>query len=190
MQEKKAGQAMAKQPKSSQPPHGEGPSRHKGTHQHGWSPDVDETRRQDNPSAHRSFHPDQHAPDRGPGRKVSKEEAGNPHGRPVKSTSDRGEEQSKARSDERACTTPAPRAAPSAPAEPGTHPPPPASTLKTRRTRPAAAGPADLRAPSLVELSSRRDVTANRSSDRRPDGAGRPSGLLWLQRPLHLLVHR
>lgn len=92
---------MAKQPKSSQPPHGEGPSRHKGTQQHGWSPDVDETRQQDNPSAHRSFHPDQHAPEKGPGRKVSKEEAGNPHGRPVKSTSDRGEEQSKARSDEK-----------------------------------------------------------------------------------------
>ncbi|MFF3661042.1 hypothetical protein [Streptomyces olivochromogenes] len=92
---------MAKQPKSSQPPHGEGPSRHKGTQQHGWSPDVDETRQQDNPSAHRSFHPDQHAPDKGPGRKVSKEEAGNLHGRPVKSTSDRGEEQSKARSDEK-----------------------------------------------------------------------------------------
>ncbi|MET7978945.1 hypothetical protein ABZW44_39345 [Streptomyces mirabilis] len=92
---------MAKEPKSSQPPHGEGPSRHKGTQQHGWSPDVDETRQQDNPSAHRSFHPDQHAPDKGPGRTVSKEEAGNPHGRPVKSTSHRGEEQSKARSDEK-----------------------------------------------------------------------------------------
>ncbi|MEU1447109.1 hypothetical protein, partial [Streptomyces mirabilis] len=92
---------MAKQPKPSEPPHGEGPSRHKGTQQHGWSPDVDETRQQDNPSAHRSFHPDQHAPDKGPGRTVSKEEAGNPHGRPVKSTSDRGEEQSKARSDEK-----------------------------------------------------------------------------------------
>ncbi|MFC9635198.1 hypothetical protein ACFTY8_39630 [Streptomyces mirabilis] len=53
------------------------PSQHKGTQQHGWSPDVDEARQQDNPSAHRSFHPDQHAPYKGPGRKVSKEEAGN-----------------------------------------------------------------------------------------------------------------
>ncbi|MFF7886199.1 hypothetical protein ACH40F_32485 [Streptomyces sp. NPDC020794] len=92
---------MAKEPKSSQPPHGEGPSRHKGTHQHGWSPDVDETRQQDNPSTHRSLHPDQHAPDKGPRRKASEEEAGNPHGRPVKSVSHRGEEQSKARSDEK-----------------------------------------------------------------------------------------
>lgn len=50
---------------------------------------------------HRLFHPDHRAPDKGPGRKVSKEEAGNPHGRPVKSTSDRGEERSEARSDER-----------------------------------------------------------------------------------------
>ncbi|MEU0035069.1 hypothetical protein [Streptomyces sp. NPDC006333] len=91
---------MAKQPKSSQPPHGEGPGPHKGTHQHGWSPDVDETRQQDNPSAHRSFHPDQYAPPKGPGRKVSKEEAGNPHGKSVKSTSDRGERQSSTGGDE------------------------------------------------------------------------------------------
>ncbi|QES46947.1 hypothetical protein DEJ50_02855 [Streptomyces venezuelae] len=91
---------MAKHPKSSQPPHGEGPSRHKGTKQHGWSPDVDETRQQDNPSAHRSFHPDQYAPERGPGRKVAKEEAGEPHGKPVKSTGRRGEDQSKAGGDE------------------------------------------------------------------------------------------
>ncbi|QIY67949.1 hypothetical protein HEP84_45170 [Streptomyces sp. RLB1-33] len=38
-------------------------------------------------------------PLQGPGRTVSKEEAGNRHGRPVKSTSHRGEEQSKTRSD-------------------------------------------------------------------------------------------
>lgn len=31
-------------------------------------------RRQDNPSAHRSFHPDEYAPEPGPGRKVSEEE--------------------------------------------------------------------------------------------------------------------
>ncbi|MEW2135678.1 hypothetical protein AB0892_03560 [Streptomyces sp. NPDC005409] len=86
---------MAKQPKSSHPRHGEGPSPHKGTEQHGWSPDVDETRQQDNPSAHRSFHPDQYAPEKGAGRKVSKEEAGHPHGEPTKSTSRRGEDQSK-----------------------------------------------------------------------------------------------
>ncbi|MFB8396155.1 hypothetical protein [Streptomyces yangpuensis] len=66
-------------------------SRHQGA-QHGWSPDVDETRQQDNPSAHRSFHPDRYAPAKGPGRTVSKEESGNPHGRPTESSSRRGEE--------------------------------------------------------------------------------------------------
>ncbi|WCD83859.1 hypothetical protein KPP03845_100178 [Streptomyces xanthophaeus] len=87
---------MAKQqPKPSQPTHGTGPSRHKGTEQHGWSPDVDETTQQDNPSAHRSFHPEKYAPAKGPGRTVSKEESGNPHGAPSKSMGSRGEEQSK-----------------------------------------------------------------------------------------------
>ncbi|MGW7436934.1 hypothetical protein [Streptomyces sp. NPDC054849] len=86
---------MTKQPKSSHPKHGEGPSRHEGTEQHGWSPDVDATSQQENPSAHRSFHPDEYAPSKGPGRTVSKEEAGDPHGKPVKSQSKRGEEQSK-----------------------------------------------------------------------------------------------
>ncbi|MFD6966848.1 hypothetical protein [Streptomyces sp. NPDC059979] len=91
---------MAKQqPKPSEPPHGEGPSRHKGTKQHGWSPDVDETRQQDNPSAHRSFHPEKYAPAEGPGRTVSKEESGNPHGTPSKSTGSRGEDQSKGSGD-------------------------------------------------------------------------------------------
>ncbi|MFD0427928.1 hypothetical protein ACFQ60_06125 [Streptomyces zhihengii] len=56
---------MSQQPKSSGSSHGEGPSRHGGA-QHGWSPDVDETRRQDNPSAHRSFHPERHAPGKDP----------------------------------------------------------------------------------------------------------------------------
>ncbi|MFE5300173.1 hypothetical protein [Streptomyces sp. NPDC056632] len=41
---------------------------------HGWAPDVDETRQEHNPSAARSFHPEEHAPARGEGRKVSKEE--------------------------------------------------------------------------------------------------------------------
>ncbi|MFC9293761.1 hypothetical protein ACFTWH_06870 [Streptomyces sp. NPDC057011] len=67
-------------------------SRHGGA-EHGWSPDVDETRQQDNPSAHRSFHPDRYAaPAAGPGRTVSSQESGNPHGRPVKSDSRSGEE--------------------------------------------------------------------------------------------------
>lgn len=46
-----AGRTMSKKPRSSEPPHGKGPSRHEGAGQHGWSPDVDETRQQDNPSA-------------------------------------------------------------------------------------------------------------------------------------------
>ncbi|MFD7629314.1 hypothetical protein ACFV7Q_25360, partial [Streptomyces sp. NPDC059851] len=45
---------MAESPKS-HVPHGEGPGRHEGTEQHGWSPDVDATHTQDNPSARRSF---------------------------------------------------------------------------------------------------------------------------------------
>lgn len=130
---------MAKQPKSSQPSHGEGPGRHKGTKQHGWSPDVDETQQQDNPSAHRSFHPDQHAPAKGPGRKVSKEEAGNPHGKPVKSRGRHGEDQSKAGSDDKGMHDTDPGVAPSAPAEPRTHPPTPASTPRTRQARAAQA---------------------------------------------------
>lgn len=65
---------MAKEHKSSKPSHGRGPSRHEGTEQHGWSPDVDETRQQDNPSARRSFHTEENAPKPGPGRRKSKEE--------------------------------------------------------------------------------------------------------------------
>ncbi|MFD3539153.1 hypothetical protein ACFWUQ_06585 [Streptomyces sp. NPDC058662] len=100
---------MVKQPKSSQPSHGEGPSPHKGTAQHGWSPDVDETRQQDNPSAHRSFHPDQYAPGKGKGRTVAAEEAGNPHGRPTESTSRRGEDHSEAGSDDKGMHDTGPR---------------------------------------------------------------------------------
>lgn len=93
---------MAKQSKPSEPSHGEGPSRFKGTRkQHGWSPDVDETKQQDNPSAHRSFHPEKYAPAKGSGRTVSKEEAGNPHGKPVESHSRRGEDQGKGSSGEK-----------------------------------------------------------------------------------------
>ncbi|MER5807825.1 hypothetical protein ABT143_06465 [Streptomyces sp. NPDC002033] len=83
---------MSRKPKSSQPPHGEGPSRHPGTEQHGWSPDVDSTRTQDNPSAHRSFHPDEHAPAPGPGRTVSKEETKGTGARTGESKSRRGED--------------------------------------------------------------------------------------------------
>ncbi|MGW0558402.1 hypothetical protein ACWDZ6_30195 [Streptomyces sp. NPDC002926] len=86
---------MPKNPKPSHPSHGEGPSRHQGTEQHGWAPDVDATEQQENPSARRSFHPDEHAPDRGPGRKVSKEEKSGVPGDTVKSDSKRGEEYGK-----------------------------------------------------------------------------------------------
>jgi hypothetical protein len=53
---------------------------------------VDETRQQDNPSAHRSFHPGEHAEDRGPGRTKSKEETKPVPGDTSKSTGARGEE--------------------------------------------------------------------------------------------------
>lgn len=91
---------MAKKPESSQPSHGEGPSRHQGKHQHGWAPDVDETRQQDNPSAHRSFHTDEYAPGKGPGRKVSREEKAPVPGDTAKSLSDRGEDHAKAGEEE------------------------------------------------------------------------------------------
>ncbi|MEU6062652.1 hypothetical protein [Streptomyces sp. NPDC047097] len=39
----------------------QGPSRHGGERQHGWSPDVDDQKQQDNPSAHRSFHTEEYA---------------------------------------------------------------------------------------------------------------------------------
>ncbi|MCP3770251.1 MULTISPECIES: hypothetical protein [Streptomyces] len=82
---------MAKERKSPKPPGG-GPSRHQGTEHHGWSPDVDETRQQENPSARRSFHAEEHAPSRGPGRKRAKEERGPVPGDVVGSDARRGEE--------------------------------------------------------------------------------------------------
>ncbi|RST06943.1 hypothetical protein EF910_08145 [Streptomyces sp. WAC07149] len=48
---------------------------------------------QGNPSAHRSFHPERYAPERGPGRTVSKEEeSGGAHGRPTPRSTRGGEE--------------------------------------------------------------------------------------------------
>ncbi|WP_217242561.1 hypothetical protein [Streptomyces sp. AC555_RSS877] len=82
---------MPKKTPSSEPSHGKGPSRHQGTGQHGWSPDVDETRQQDNPSARRSFDAEQ-AGGKGPGRKKSKEETKSVPGDTVESDSARGEE--------------------------------------------------------------------------------------------------
>ncbi|MFD3500393.1 hypothetical protein [Streptomyces sp. NPDC058678] len=82
---------MPKKTPSSEPSHGKGPSRHQGTGQHGWSPDVDETRQQDNPSARRSFDAEQ-AGDKGRGRTKSKEEKKSVPGDTVESDSARGEE--------------------------------------------------------------------------------------------------
>lgn len=82
---------MSKKSHSSEPPKGTGPSRHEGAEQHGWSPDVDETRQQDNPSTHRSFRAKQ-AGERGPGRKKSAQETKSVSGDTVESHSARGEE--------------------------------------------------------------------------------------------------
>jgi hypothetical protein len=75
-----------------QPPHGEGPSRYKGRDQHGWAEDVDDAN-QDNPSAHRSFHPDDHAPGaKRSGRPSEKEKEASLSGTPVESDTRSGED--------------------------------------------------------------------------------------------------
>ncbi|MFJ3582217.1 hypothetical protein ACIPPS_08260 [Streptomyces sp. NPDC090127] len=86
-----AGNPKSENPKSSGRSRGE-PSRDGMEGQHGWSPDVDETRQQDNPSASRSFNPEKHAPSRGKGRKVSEEETGSVPGDTVRSEATGGEE--------------------------------------------------------------------------------------------------
>ncbi|MER5197648.1 hypothetical protein ACWD3J_24850 [Streptomyces sp. NPDC002755] len=83
---------MTKRPRSSEPPHGKGPSRHEGAGQHGWSPDVDETRQQDNPSTHRSFHEAEYADEKGRGRTRSAQETKSVPGDTVESRGTRGEE--------------------------------------------------------------------------------------------------
>ncbi|MCX5328255.1 hypothetical protein [Streptomyces sp. NBC_00140] len=83
---------MSKKPRSSEPPHGKGPSRHQGTKQHGWSPDVDETRQEDNPSARRSFRTTEQAGEKGRGRTKSAEEKKSVPGDTVESRGARGEE--------------------------------------------------------------------------------------------------
>ncbi|WP_129768326.1 hypothetical protein [Streptomyces sp. L-9-10] len=82
--------------KNSRDPQGESPGRFKGRDQHGWSPDVDETSQQDNPSAHRSFHPDRYAPDSDARREPSAEDKKrSTEGTPVESRSRRGEDQAR-----------------------------------------------------------------------------------------------
>ncbi|TQK42378.1 hypothetical protein FBY35_3776 [Streptomyces sp. SLBN-118] len=74
------------------PPHGEGPSRYNGPDQHGWSEDLDDAN-QDNPSGHRSFHPDDHAP--GPkrsGRPSERDKEASLSGTPVESETRSGED--------------------------------------------------------------------------------------------------
>ncbi|MFE0631198.1 hypothetical protein ACFW3D_30105 [Streptomyces sp. NPDC058864] len=78
--------------KKQHPPHGEGPSRHEGDDQHGWATDVDAEKQQDNPSGHRSFHPDTYAPG-GKNREPSpKDIAESTTGTPAHDVSGSGEE--------------------------------------------------------------------------------------------------
>ncbi|MFD0377957.1 hypothetical protein [Streptomyces sp. NPDC127112] len=74
-------------------PHGEGPSRHEGTEQHGWSPDVDSTHTQENSSARRSFD----TPPKGAPRRTGKAAPSDGAGEvaPVESTSRSGEDLAK-----------------------------------------------------------------------------------------------
>ncbi|GHE45116.1 hypothetical protein CP980_33910 [Streptomyces vinaceus] len=81
---------MATRPKS-HVPHGEGPSRHTGTQQHGWSPDVDSTHTQENPSAKRSFDPPQKEAGGAKSRKGSRPGKAD-EGVPVESSSRSGED--------------------------------------------------------------------------------------------------
>ncbi|MBQ0826446.1 hypothetical protein [Streptomyces tagetis] len=85
---------MAREHKPSKPVQGRPGSRHQGAGHHGWSPDVDETRQQDNPSAHRSFHAGEHAPPKGRGRERSREEDTPVTGDRSESRSRRGERRS------------------------------------------------------------------------------------------------
>jgi hypothetical protein len=79
--------------KPTAPSHGEGTSMHRDTQKHGWGPSVDSTNKEDNPSAHRSFHPQEYAPEPGSGRTVSKEETDEGTGNTMKSHGRRGEDQ-------------------------------------------------------------------------------------------------
>ncbi|MYR44563.1 hypothetical protein [Streptomyces sp. SID5910] len=83
---------MSKEHESAKRSEDRGPSRHQGSEHHGWSPDVDETHRQDNPSARRSFHPEEHAGPAGPGRKRAREESEPVPGDVARSDAQRGEE--------------------------------------------------------------------------------------------------
>jgi hypothetical protein len=82
--------------KSTPSSHGAGTGMHRDDIQErGWGPSVDSTRTQDNPSSHRSFHPETYAPKPGPGRTVSEEEGTEVTGSTVGSDGRRGEDQAK-----------------------------------------------------------------------------------------------
>jgi hypothetical protein len=83
---------MPEDRKSPQPSQGRGAGRHRGSEHHGWSPDVDETRQEENPSARRSFHAEEHAPSRGAGRRHVEEERTSVPGDVARSDARRGEE--------------------------------------------------------------------------------------------------
>ncbi|WP_407109776.1 hypothetical protein ACE1N8_02405 [Streptomyces sp. DSM 116494] len=83
---------MPDERKQPQPSRDHGPGRHQGAGHHGWSPDVDETRQEENPSARRSFHAEEHAPSRGAGRKHAEEERTSVPGDVARSDAKRGEE--------------------------------------------------------------------------------------------------
>ncbi|MEV5122616.1 hypothetical protein AB0K49_07385 [Streptomyces decoyicus] len=82
---------MTKDRKSSHPKMGEGPSVHKGTEQHGWSPDVDQTEQQKNESAHKSFHPERYAPEKDTSKESSERQEKVPPASEVKSETRSGE---------------------------------------------------------------------------------------------------
>jgi hypothetical protein len=83
---------MPEDRKSPRPSRGRGAGRHQGSGHHGWSPDVDETRQEENPSARRSFHAEEHAPSRGAGRKHVEDERTSVPGDVARSEVRRGEE--------------------------------------------------------------------------------------------------
>ena len=54
---------MSKDAQEPEANRGTAPSPHRGEKHHGWAEDVDAQRQEPNPSAHRSFHPDEYAPE-------------------------------------------------------------------------------------------------------------------------------
>ncbi|MFF9488104.1 hypothetical protein [Streptomyces sp. NPDC014676] len=83
---------MSEDRKSPRPSRGRRAGRHRGSGHHGWSPDVDETRQEENPSARRSFHAEEYVPSRGAGRKHVEEERTSVPGDVVRGDARWGEE--------------------------------------------------------------------------------------------------